>query len=325
MAHVFRFRIKSKLIKHRFIHSQWGISRTGRTLPQKLLDRKKGQHILKTESILERIVSCAHLSKDDVVLEIGSGSGNMTIRILEQCSKVYAVDIDKSLTNILSKRVNKFYPEFAHKLQCIIGDVMHPNMQIPNDVDCVISNVPYQISTELIFKLLSESSNCKWKRAFLLFQKEFIQKLVSQPNSKQYSRLSVSAQMHCKINWLFQIDKFHFVPPPNVQSALIELIPHEQNKKILSEWNINEYNEWNEFLKICFFEKNKKLPTVFDNALKATKCKMKIAPSSGENVAVVLKQVFAETNMEKNRANGTEIDSFLKLFHKMRSHNIQFS
>eukprot|EP01084_Bolivina_argentea_P131213 231630_1 len=271
------------------------IQKTGRSLPQKLLDRERGQHILINDTLLQKIVDAANLNESDIVLEIGSGSGNLTIRILEQCSKLYAVDIDSKLTNILHKRIRNHYHEFVPKLHCMIGNILE--IGIPNDIDHIISNVPYQISSELIFKLLSSNY---FKSSILLFQQEFIQKLTSCKNSKQYSRLSVNAQMHCKIHTLFTIDRHNFQPQPHVDSAVIKLVPYtnqnnpwikpntnhkyEYAELLLNNYgkytNINhnidnnllkrklfEYNQWNDFLKICFSNKNKKLLTVFQNTL----------------------------------------------------------
>eukprot|EP01083_Nonionella_stella_P080683 221801_1 len=330
------------------------IQHVARTLPQKLLDREKGQHLLRNDTLLQKIVDSAHLSESDVVLEIGSGSGNITLRILEQCAKVYAVDVDAKLTHILHKRVHKYYDEFAPKLHCIIGDVLQ--MDIPNDIDHIISNAPFQISSELIFKLLSFNY---FKSAILVFQEEFIQKLTCNKKGKQYSRLSVNAQMHCKIERLFNIDRSHFQPPPHVDTAVVRLTPYNNdNNPWISEeesgkyeyvslllhnygkyTNIEdmdqdllkkrrfEYEQWNEFLKICFLQKNKKLPTVFDNTLQKMKHRIRYVGNRatyGDNVAIVLKDLFQKQDMTQCRANGTDIASFLTLFDAMRSHDIQF-
>lgn len=299
---------------------------------------------------MQKIVDCAQLDESDVVLEIGSGSGNLTLPILEQCDKLYAVDIDAKMTNILHKRVNKYYAEFAPKLHCIIGDIL--KMNIPNDIDHIISNVPYQISSELIFKLLSSNY---FTSAILMFQEEFIQKLISDKNSRQYSRLSVNAQMHCKIERLFNIDRDNYQPPPNVDSGVVKLIPYNNdnnpwmNKDIdynyhyasllldnygkytnieeIDEELLNkklfEYDQWNEFLKICFSQKNKKLPSVFDNTLRQ-KTNNKIRSKDGANIFIVLKDLFDKLGMNAHRANGTDIAEFLRLFDEMRSLNIEF-
>ena len=298
--------------------------------------------------MIQKIVDSASLQSSDVVLEIGSGSGNMTLPILEQCSKVYAVDVDPKMANIVHQRVERYYIDWSPKLHCVISDILQ--MEIPKDIDHIISNVPYQISSELIFKLLASNH---FESAILIFQEEFAQKLKSRCNSKQYSRLSVNAQMHCKIERILKIDRSDFQPPPHVDSAVVKLTPYSnednpwsisvdgsygdwkhvsllmnnygkythspEEDELLRQKKQHEYVQWNEFLKVCFSQKNKKLPSVFDSALRETRQRI-----IGENAAVVLRDLISGLGLNQSRANGTDIASFLRLFEQIRSRNFQF-
>ena len=264
--------------------------------------------------------------------------------------QVYAVDVDPKLANILHQRVDRYYNEWSPKLHCVISDILQ--MEIPKDIDHIISNVPYQISSELIFKLLASNY---FESAILIFQEEFAQKLKSRCNSKQYSRLSVNAQMHCKIERILKIDRGDFQPPPHVDSAVVRLTPYsnadnpwtvtvdgdwkhasllldnygkythsadgerEPQDEELWRRKQDEYVQWNEFLKVCFSHKNKKLPSVFDSALRETRQRI-----IGDNAAVVLRDLIASLGLNQSRANGIDISSFLRLFEEIRSRNIRF-
>lgn len=112
-----------------------------------------GQHILKNPGVAEAIVVKANLKPTDTVLEIGPGSGNLTVRILERAKKVIAVEIDPRMAAEVTKRVQGT-PE-QRKLEVLMGDVIKlPNDKLPA-FDVCISNTPYQISSPLVFKLLS--------------------------------------------------------------------------------------------------------------------------------------------------------------------------
>lgn len=112
-----------------------------------------GQHILKNPGVAEAIVVKANLKPTDTVLEIGPGSGNLTVRILERAKKVIAVEIDPRMAAEVTKRVQGT-PE-QRKLEVLMGDVIKlPSDKLPA-FDVCISNTPYQISSPLVFKLLS--------------------------------------------------------------------------------------------------------------------------------------------------------------------------
>jgi 18S rRNA (adenine1779-N6/adenine1780-N6)-dimethyltransferase len=112
-----------------------------------------GQHILKNPGVADAIVAKANLKPTDTVLEIGPGTGNLTVRILEKAKKVIAVEVDPRMAAEVTKRVQGT-PE-QRKLEVLMGDVIKlPNEKLPA-FDVCISNTPYQISSPLVFKLLS--------------------------------------------------------------------------------------------------------------------------------------------------------------------------
>lgn len=139
------------------------------------------------------IVDKANLKTTDTVLEIGPGTGNVTVRILEQCKKCIAVEMDPRMAAEITKRV-RGSPE-QRKLEVIVGDFLKVDLPY---FDVCISNTPYQISSPLIFKLLLHRP--LWRVAILMFQREFALRLVAKPGDPLYCRYIASLHF---INYSF--------------------------------------------------------------------------------------------------------------------------
>lgn len=138
------------------------------------------------------------LRNTDVVLEIGPGTGNMTVKILEKVKKVVACEIDTRLVAELQKRVQG--TPFQTKLQILVGDVLKAELPF---FDVCVANVPYQISSPLIFKLLLHRP--LFRCAVLMFQREFAQRLVAKPGDKLYCRLSINTQLLARVDMLMKV------------------------------------------------------------------------------------------------------------------------
>lgn len=133
-----------------------------------------GQHILKNPLIITSMLEKSALRPTDVVLEIGPGTGNMTVKMLDTAKKVIACEIDPRLVAELQKRVQG--TAYQSKLQILIGDALKSEFPF---FDICIANVPYQISSPLVFKLLLHRPI--FRCAVLMFQREFAQRLVAKP------------------------------------------------------------------------------------------------------------------------------------------------
>ncbi|KAF8736350.1 hypothetical protein AX14_000463 [Amanita brunnescens Koide BX004] len=177
-----------------------------------------GQHILKNTQTIERIVDAANLKPTDKVLEVGPGTGNLTVKILEKAKHVTAVEMDPRMAAEVIKRVQGT-PE-QRKLEIIIGDFV--KAELPYFEAC-ISNTPYQISSPLVFRLLSHRP--LFRVAILMFQREFAMRLVARPGSGLWSRLSANVQLYAKVDNVMHVSKNDFRPPPQVESSVIRLVP----------------------------------------------------------------------------------------------------
>ncbi len=183
--------------------------------------KSKGQHMLVSRKFISKIVRYAELSFDDIVLEVGCGTGNLTKFLLRSVEKVYGIEIDKRMVGILRKK-------FEHEIKSgrfvlIHGDAL--KVEFP-EFDKFVASIPYNISSPLTFKLLRHD----FRLAVITYQKEFAERLVAKPGSKKYGRLSVVARAYCRAEILDAIPPTAFKPKPKVESAIVRIVPEPEIK-----------------------------------------------------------------------------------------------
>jgi 18S rRNA (adenine1779-N6/adenine1780-N6)-dimethyltransferase len=213
------------------------------------MDKDLGQHILKNPGVASAIVQKANLKQSDHVLEVGPGTGNLTVLILKAAKAVTAVEMDPRMAAELTKRVQGTAE--AKRLKVMLGDVI--KTELPH-FDVCISNTPYQISSPLVFKLLSLPSPPR--SCILMFQREFAMRLFAKPGEKLYSRLSVNVQMWAKVSHIMKVGRNNFNPPPLVESNVVRIEPKFPRPQIA-------YAEWDGLLRIAFVRKNRTLRASF--------------------------------------------------------------
>ncbi|CAG9999308.1 unnamed protein product [Clonostachys byssicola] len=206
-----------------------------------------GQHILKNPGVADAIVEKAFLRPTDVVMEIGPGSGNISVRILEKAKKLICVELDPRMAAEVTKRVQG--TPVQRKLEVLLGDAIKTEFP-PFDV--CISNTPYQISSPLVFKLLAMPNPPRV--SILMFQREFALRLTARPGDALYCRLSVNAQFWAKITHIMKVGKNNFRPPPQVESSVVRIEPKLGKDRPNISWD-----EWDGLLRVCFVRKNKTL------------------------------------------------------------------
>ncbi|UCD13267.1 MAG: ribosomal RNA small subunit methyltransferase A [Thermoplasmatales archaeon] len=179
--------------------------------------KKIGQNFLIDQQVAEREVQYVNPDKEDVVLEIGPGKGVLTIPLAEKVKKVIAVEIDSQL-------VKKLKTTLPDNVTLINADVLKIDFNTLPIFNKIVSNLPFQISSPITFKLLAYP----FSKAILIYQKDFAERMVAISGSKQYSRLSVGIyyKTHCRI--LEIVPKEFFYPVPKVDSCIVELIPREK-------------------------------------------------------------------------------------------------
>ena len=213
------------------------------------MQKSKGQHLLKNPMILSEIINKSSIKSTDTVLEIGPGTGNLTMLLLEAAKKVIAIELDPRMVAQLTKRVG--ISTYQNKLQLIQGDVLKQKLPF---FDLCVANIPYQISSPIVFKLLSHRP--LFRAAVLLIQREFAMRLIAKPGTEFYCRLSVNVQLLSKVEHIMKVSKKNFVPPPKVESSVIRIEPLHPLPQI-------NFIEWDGMLRICFSRKNKTLGALF--------------------------------------------------------------
>jgi 18S rRNA (adenine1779-N6/adenine1780-N6)-dimethyltransferase len=280
-----------------------------------------GQHFLANPGIVDKIVDKACLRNTDVVLEIGPGTGNMTMKMLETAKKVVAVEFDPRMVAELRKRT--LDTEHAKHLQIIHGDFL--KVDIPF-FDACVANVPYQISSGIVFKLLAHRP--MFRVAVLMFQEEFAMRLSAKPGDPLYCRLSVNTQLLAKVDQLLKVGRKNFRPPPKVESRVVRIEPRNPPPPV-------NFVEWDGMVRICFNRKNKTLRAVFCTklVLKMLEENLKTyfslhnmaPPNPPPDMRVIVDRVLKETGFESKRANKMSLDEFLSLLTAFNEANVHFS
>ena len=183
--------------------------------------KRFGQNFLHDTRIIQRIASAIALTENEPALEIGPGQGALTQVLLSYKPQLTAVELDRDLVALLRE---KFATEKNFTLR--EGDALKFDLNslspAPHSLR-VVGNLPYNISTPLLFHLLEQRA---WIRDMhFMLQKEVVQRLAAEPNSKDYGRLSVMAQYYCRVTPLFDVPPGCFFPPPKVMSAIVRLQP----------------------------------------------------------------------------------------------------
>ena len=187
------------------------------------LSRRAGQEHVIDPRVLERMVAYAELSRSDVVLEIGAGIGNLTRLLAERAGRVVAIERDPRLIEILQEQVKG-----SKNIEVIHGDALEVEFPPFNKV---VANLPYPISSEITFKLLEHP----FELAVLMYQKEFAERLVAKPGSREYSRLTVMAGYRATIELLEEVPPSAFFPRPKVASAVVRLTPRAKPFEVVDE------------------------------------------------------------------------------------------
>lgn len=193
------------------------------------LDPRKGQHFLISDKILELEVKVANLKPSDVVLDIGAGLGFLTEKIARKASKVYAIEIDEKLIKALKWRLRN--SELIKKIKIIQEDIL--KYTFPHDITVVISNPPYNIISQLMIKMLKELfTSPNFRTAVLVLQQDYVKKLLSKPDSKNWGRLSAAFRYFAKGKIIEFVPRKFFFPTPDVDSMLIKIWPDPKTHKV---------------------------------------------------------------------------------------------
>jgi 16S rRNA (adenine1518-N6/adenine1519-N6)-dimethyltransferase len=185
--------------------------------------KRFGQNFLTNQDIIKRIVNSVSAKPSDRLIEIGPGKGAITQHLIEACPQLQVIELDRDLIPILLAQFVK-YPEFKiHQQDALKFDFK--SLMINNEPLRIVGNLPYNISTPLIFHLLEYQSNVR--DMLFMLQKEVVQRLTAEAGEKHYGRLGIMVQYYCRVEHLFDVPPESFDPQPKVDSAIVRLEPYK--------------------------------------------------------------------------------------------------
>jgi 16S rRNA (adenine1518-N6/adenine1519-N6)-dimethyltransferase len=230
------------------------VKRTRRILEKYQLKIHKsfGQNFLIDENILRKIVQESKTDKETGVIEIGPGIGALTEFLLLASKKVLAFEIDENLVKVLGSELAEY-----DNFKLVNKDFLKVNLQRDLSYldDCkrviVVSNLPYYITTPIIFKFL-ETEN-RIQEYYFMMQKEVGERLTSNPNSKDYGSLTVLVKYKTETKIVITVSKNSFFPKPNVDSVVLSL------KRREIDLGINNEADFQKFIRVSFSQRRKTL------------------------------------------------------------------
>ncbi len=189
------------------------------------IPRKRfGQHFLHDRGVIMRIVQAIDPRPGQRIVEIGPGLGALTVPVLERCRRLDVVELDRDVIPHLTAACaghGELVIHQADALQFRFADLAPPGERLR-----VIGNLPYNISTPLLFHLFAQGPVVQ-DMTFML-QLEVCERLAAAPNTEHYGRLSVMAQYHARVEYLFHVGRGAFNPPPKVESGIVRLTPYRE-------------------------------------------------------------------------------------------------
>lgn len=254
-----------------------------------------GQNFIFDKNFLTSLVNLFNLGQNEQILEIGAGAGTLTEVLAQNYKKVISVEIDKTLTEKLTLIESKY-----ENLQIIFKDILNIETKTIDEMFngnsySLIANLPYYITSQIIFKFLLESKTIN--KMFVMVQKEVGERFSALPSNKEYGIPSVLLNTFGSCKIVKFVSKKMFIPQPKVDSCVIE-IDIDRNKN-----NINNAKKYNKFVSNCFAMKRK---TLYNNLTK-----MGI---SKENIF----SIFNKLNIESNsRPENISSELYVKLYKEL--------
>ena len=262
-------------------------------------NKRYGQNFLIDDNILEEIVNSADITKDDLVIEIGPGLGNLTEYILSRAKYAILVEIDLKMIKVLKDRFKdrKNYILINDDILKVNIDKLVEEIKSKNDLSFrsvkVVANLPYYITTPIIFKLLEDENSIS--DITVMVQKEVAQRMVAKPKSKDFGILTLMVDYFSNANIIVLVQNSSFIPEPGVMSAVINL---KKNRK----YSVKNEKMFFELIHKAFAQRRKKMI----NSLSST--------NFNNMTKQELEDLFKRCNLDFNtRAEELTIEEFIEL------------
>ena len=280
-----------------------------------------GQHFLKNPAVVTAIVEKASIKPTDITLEVGPGTGNLTVQLLAKSKRVIAVEFDRRMVREVIKRVEGTDKE--KNLQVIHGDVLKVDLPY---FDVCVANLPYQISSNFLFKMLMHRP--MYRCAVIMFQLEFAQRLTAQPGDELYCRLSVNTQLLAKVENVLKVGKGNFRPPPKVDSLVVKIELKNPPPPV-------NFTEWDGLIRLLFNRKHKTIRAILttksvldvmeDNYKTNFSLNSMPLPDPFPEMKCIVEDVLSTEGYSDKRAAGLTLNDFLCLLSAFNSKGIHFA
>lgn len=186
--------------------------------------KRFGQNFLHDAGVIHRILRAIHPRESERLVEIGPGQGALTEGLLGSGARLDVVELDLDLIPLLRDKFGaneNFHLNQGDALKFDFATLSQEAHRLR-----IVGNLPYNISTPLIFHLLDHAGLIR--DMHFMLQKEVVERLAAEPGNKDWGRLSIMVQYHCRVEHLFNVGPGAFNPPPKVDSAIVRLVPHDQ-------------------------------------------------------------------------------------------------
>lgn len=180
--------------------------------------KRFGQHFLTDTGVIDAIVTAIDPRENDIIVEIGPGPGAITLPIAARCANLHAIELDRNLAARLRQQFSGNERVTIHEADALVFDYSKLGVALR-----IVGNLPYNISTPLLFHLL-EQRDVIADMHFML-QKEVVDRMAADPGSKAFGRLTIMLGCHLDVEALFDVDREAFDPPPEVTSAVVRMRP----------------------------------------------------------------------------------------------------
>lgn len=271
------------------------------------LKKRFSQNFMTNESVLTRMADGMQLTSEDTILEIGPGAGFLTEKLLQTNAKVLAVELDRRMCQYLRKKFEA-YPNF----QLIEQDILHFDF---NTIEAprfkVVGNLPYQITSKIMFLLAGELYEAHYplreriQQLTVMVQKEVAERITADAGIRAYNPLSIALQFWFDAHFDFGVPSKDFYPSPKVESAVVTLTP-----RAVPRTTITDLPQFSKLVRTAFAQKRKTIRNALLNG--------------GFASAAVLDRIFAQTGIDSSlRAEALSIDAFGELTHAFGSNTSQ--
>ncbi|KAF0755555.1 hypothetical protein AaE_004926 [Aphanomyces astaci] len=246
------------------------------------------------------------------------------MKLLEQAKKVIAVEFDPRMIAEVQKRVQN--TEFVQRLHIIHGDAI--KVQLPF-FDVCVANLPYQISSPFVFKLLSHRP--MFRCAVVMFQEEFAKRLSARPGDELYCRLSVNTQLLAKVDQLIKVGRSNFRPPPKVESRVVRIEPKNPPPPVnFTEWDGHGENHFqpekqNPARQFLHQTRAQSAGRQLQDVLFAQQRGTSLAVDPTFDIKLLVEEVLVQTNYSDQRGSKMDLDDFLVLLNAFNSRQRPFS